>query len=157
MNRMDTYPPRRPAAQAPRRRPQGTRPFSYFELLLAGRYLRARRQEGWISVVTIFSVLGITLGVATLIIVMSVMNGFRHDLLGRLLGYAGHIVVSSATGQLKDYDAVAERLKTVPDVLSSVPVIDAQAGMTSRANRPARWCRARSWSARTISSSSWRA
>lgn len=106
--------------------------FSPLERMIAWRYLRPRRKEGFVSVIAAFSFLGIMLGVATLIIVMSVMNGFRHDLLGRLLGYAGHIVVSSATGQLKDYDAVAERLKTVPDVLSSVPVIDAQAGMTSR-------------------------
>lgn len=106
--------------------------FSPLERMIAWRYLRPRRKEGFVSVIAGFSFLGIMLGVATLIIVMSVMNGFRHDLLGRLLGYAGHVVVGSATGQLKDYDRVAERLKAVPDVISSVPVIDAQAGMTSR-------------------------
>lgn len=106
--------------------------FSPLERMIAWRYLKPRRQEGFLSVIAGFSFLGIMLGVATLIIVMSVMNGFRHDLLGRLLGYAGHVVVSSATGQLKDYDRVAERLKAVPEVLSSVPVIDAQAGITSR-------------------------
>ena len=106
--------------------------FSPLERMIAWRYLRPRRKEGFVSVIAGFSFLGIMLGVATLIIVMSVMNGFRHDLLGRLLGYAGHVVVSSSTGQLKDYDRVAERLRAVPDVTSSVPVIDAQAGMTSR-------------------------
>jgi lipoprotein-releasing system permease protein len=106
--------------------------FSPLERMIAWRYLRPRRKEGFVSVIAGFSFLGIMLGVATLIIVMSVMNGFRHDLLGRLLGYAGHVVVGSTTGQLKDYDRVADRLKTVPHVTSSVPVIDAQAGMTSR-------------------------
>ncbi len=106
--------------------------FSPIERMIAWRYLKPRRKEGFVSVISLISFLGIMLGVATLIIVMSVMNGFRHDLLGRLLGYAGHVVVSSATGQLKDYDRVADRLKTVPDVISSVPVIDAQAGLTSR-------------------------
>ncbi len=106
--------------------------FSPLERMIAWRYLKPRRKEGFVSVIAGFSFLGIMLGVATLIIVMSVMNGFRHDLLGRLLGYAGHVVVVSATGQLKDYDRVAERLKSVPGAVSSVPVIDAQAGITSR-------------------------
>jgi lipoprotein-releasing system permease protein len=106
--------------------------FSPLERMIAWRYLRPRRKEGFVSVIAGFSFLGIMLGVATLIIVMSVMNGFRHDLLGRLLGYAGHVVVGSTMGQLKDYDRVADRLKTVPHVTSAVPVIDAQAGMTSR-------------------------
>ena len=106
--------------------------FSPLERMIAWRYLRPRRKEGFVSVIAGFSFLGIMLGVATLIIVMSVMNGFRHDLLGRLLGYAGHVVVGSTTGQLKDYDRVADRLKTVPDVLSAVPVIDGQVGITSR-------------------------
>ena len=106
--------------------------FSPLERMIAWRYLRPRRKEGFVSVIAGFSFLGIMLGVATLIIVMSVMNGFRHDLLGRLLGYAGHVVVGSATGQLKDYDKVADRLKTLPDVISAVPVIDGQVGITSR-------------------------
>jgi lipoprotein-releasing system permease protein len=106
--------------------------FSPLERMIAWRYLKPRRKEGFVSVISLISFLGIMLGVATLIIVMSVMNGFRHDLLGRLLGYAGHVVVSSSTGQLKDYDRVADRLKTVPDVISSVTVIDAQAGLASR-------------------------
>ena len=61
--------------------PSGTRPFAPFEWMLSLRYLRARRQEGFISVIAAFSFLGIMLGVATLIIVMAVMNGFRKELL----------------------------------------------------------------------------
>ena len=65
--------------------------FGAFERMVAFRYLRARRQEGFVSVIAIFSLLGIALGVATLIIVMSVMNGFRAELLGRILGLNGHL------------------------------------------------------------------
>jgi lipoprotein-releasing system permease protein len=106
--------------------------FSPLERMIAWRYLKPRRKEGFVSVIAGFSFLGIMLGVGTLIVVMSVMNGFRHDLLGRLLGYAGHVVVASTTGQLKDYDTVADRLKTVPMVLSATPVIDGQVGISSR-------------------------
>ena len=68
--------------------------FSPFERLVARRYLRARRKEGFISVIAGFSLAGIALGVATLIIVMSVMNGFRGELMGRILGLNGHLGVS---------------------------------------------------------------
>jgi lipoprotein-releasing system permease protein len=70
-----------------------TRPFAPFEWLLALRYLRARRREGFISVIAGFSFLGILLGVATLIIVMAVMNGFRKELFNKILGLDGHVVV----------------------------------------------------------------
>ena len=72
--------------------------FSQFERKMAGRYLRARRREGFISVITGFAFTGIALGVATLIIVMSVMNGFRHELLGRILGINGHIGIMAPNG-----------------------------------------------------------
>src|SRR3546814_21031551 len=74
--------------------------FGAFERMLAMRYLRARRQEGFISVIAGFSLLGIGLGVATLIIVMSVMNGFRAELMDRILGLNGHAAVYSRTGQI---------------------------------------------------------
>ncbi len=74
----------------------GTAPFSAFEWMIAGRYLRARRKEGFISVIAGFSFLGIMLGVATLIIVMAVMNGFRHDLFAKIMGLNGHVIVRSS-------------------------------------------------------------
>ena len=83
---------------------QGRMIFSAFERMVAMRYLRARRQEGFISVIAGFSLLGIALGVATLIIVMSVMNGFRHELLGRILGLNGHIIVLGVKGKVDDFD-----------------------------------------------------
>ncbi len=70
-----------------------TRPFSAFEWMISLRYLKARRKEGFISVIAGFSFVGILLGVATLIIVMAVMNGFRKELLGKILGIQGHIVI----------------------------------------------------------------
>ena len=81
--------------------------FGAFERMVAFRYLRARRAEGFISVIAIFSLLGIALGVATLIIVMSVMNGFRADLIGRILGLNGLLGVYGVAGPLTDFDAVA--------------------------------------------------
>lgn len=108
--------------------------FSPFERMVAMRYLRARRQEGFISVIAWFSLLGIALGVATLIIVMSVMNGFRHELLGRILGLNGHISVQGAGHALGDYDGLAARLRKLPGVVAVIPQIDGQAMATARTN-----------------------
>lgn len=102
--------------------------FSYFERMVAMRYLRARRQEGFISVIAGFSLLGIALGVATLIIVMAVMNGFRAELLGRILGLNGHFNVYSAFGgPLTDFDAVAQALRKAGGVVSVNPMVEGQA------------------------------
>ena len=79
--------------------------FSPVERMLAARYVRSRRAEGFISVIAWFSLAGITLGVATLIIVMSVMNGFRAELIGRILGLNGHIAVYAAkSGGIDEFD-----------------------------------------------------
>ncbi len=83
-----------------------TRPFALFEWLLAARYLRARRREGFISVIAGFSFLGIMLGVATLIVVMSVMNGFRKELLDKIVGVNGHMFIQPIDSPLTDFDAV---------------------------------------------------
>ena len=80
------------------------RPFAAFEWMLASRYLRARRKEGFISVIAGFSFLGIMLGVATLIIVMAVMNGFRKELFAKILGLNGHVIVNKIGGPFDDYD-----------------------------------------------------
>ena len=104
-----------------------TRPFAPFEWLIAGRYLRARRKEGFISVIAGFSFLGITLGVATLIIVMAVMNGFRTELLNKILGINGHVVAQPLDGPLTDYAAVADRLSKVSGVKFVIPLVEGQA------------------------------
>ena len=78
--------------------------FSVFEWMMAMRYLRARRQEGFISVIAWFSLLGIALGVATLIIVMSVMNGFREELMSRILGINGHLSIYAQSESMTDFD-----------------------------------------------------
>jgi lipoprotein-releasing system permease protein len=107
--------------------------FGAFERMVAFRYLRARRQEGFVSVIAIFSLLGIMLGVATLIIVMSVMNGFRIELVNRILGLNGHLGVYGLTNTLNDYDAVAQKVRAVPGVVSVAPLVDGQALVTSSA------------------------
>lgn len=91
------------------------------------RYLRARRREGFISVIAGFSFLGIMLGVATLIIVMSVMNGFRTELLSRILGLNGHVVVRASGSFIRDYDTLAQSLMKIPGVVSVAPTVDGQA------------------------------
>ena len=96
--------------------PTGTRPFAPFEWMLSLRYLRARRQEGFISIIAGFSFLGIMLGVATLIIVMAVMNGFRKELLGKILGLNGHLLVQPLESPLTDYQAVAERISKLDGI-----------------------------------------
>jgi lipoprotein-releasing system permease protein len=101
--------------------------FSAFERMVAMRYLRSRRQEGFISVIAWFSLLGIGLGVATLIIVMSVMNGFRFELLSRILGVNGHLSVY-ADGQqaLPNFDELAKRVQAVPGVVAVTPTVEGQ-------------------------------
>ena len=100
--------------------------FSRFEWMIAFRYLRARRQEGFISVIAWFSLLGITLGVATLIIVMAVMNGFRQELLARILGLNGHLSVYANEGQLTNYKPLVINLKTIEGVVRVTPMIEGQ-------------------------------
>ena len=104
-----------------------TRPFALFEWMLAWRYLRAKRAESFISVISMISLVGIALGVATLIIVMAVMNGFRHELLGKILGLQGHVIVQGLEGGLQDYDAMAARVRAVPGVVHVAPIINGQA------------------------------
>src|ERR1700704_244444 len=105
--------------------------FSPFERMVAMRYLRARRQEGFISVISWFSLIGIGLGVATLIVVMSVMNGFRIELFQRVLGLNGHFnIYAMEGGSLQNYQPVMDRIKQLPDVLNASPTIEGQALVT---------------------------
>jgi len=108
-------------------------PFSAFEWMLAGRYLRSRRKEAFVSVIAGFSFMGITLGVAALIIVMAVMNGFRAELLDKILGLNGHMIVQPLDGPFDDYDELAKRFETVDGVRLAVPLVEGQV-LTSTTN-----------------------
>ncbi len=105
--------------------------FSRFEWHVAMRYLKPRRQEGFISLIALFSFLGIALGVATLIIVMSVMNGFRAELLGRILGLNGHINIQGPVGGITGYDDLSARIARLPGVRASDPMIENQVMVTA--------------------------
>ena len=94
------------------------------ERLIALRYLRARRKEGFISVIAGFSLLGICVGVATLIIVLSVMSGFRQEVLNRLLGVNGHLNLAAAGRNLDGFDDIAAEVAKVPDVVAVYPTVD---------------------------------
>ncbi|MGA3311130.1 MAG: ABC transporter permease, partial [Xanthobacteraceae bacterium] len=114
--------------------PTGTHPFAPFEWMLSLRYLRARRKEGFISVIAGFSFLGIMLGVATLIIVMAVMNGFRQELLEKILGLNGHLLIQPLESPLTDWQAVADRVSKVPGVRLAAPIVEGQALASSPFN-----------------------
>ncbi len=107
-------------------RSAGAGPFSVFERMVAWRYLRSRRKETVISVIASISFLGIMLGVATLIVVMAVMNGFRAELLTRILGVNGHLIVQPIDTPLEDFAAVAGRINGVAGVKYAIPLIDGQ-------------------------------
>jgi len=105
--------------------------LSPFERLVSLRYLRARRQEGFISVIAGFSLLGILLGVATLIIVMAVMNGFRVELLGRILGVNGHVTVVGSQAPIMGYDDIADGIRRIPGVVEATPLVEGQVMLTA--------------------------
>lgn len=102
-------------------------PFSAFERMIAWRYLRARRRETFISVIAGFSFTGIMLGVATLIIVMAVMNGFRAELLTRILGINGHLIMQPIDRPLDDYADLIKRIDGISGIKFAIPVVEGQA------------------------------
>ncbi len=114
--------------------PTGTHPFAPFEWMLSLRYLRARRKEGFISVIAGFSFLGIMLGVATLIIVMAVMNGFRQELLTKILGLNGHLLIQPLESPLTDWEAVADRVSKINGIKLAAPIVEGQALASSPFN-----------------------
>ncbi|MCB1381245.1 MAG: lipoprotein-releasing ABC transporter permease subunit [Alphaproteobacteria bacterium] len=112
-----------------------TRPFAPFEWMLALRYLRARRREGFISVISLFSFLGILLGVATLIVVMAVLNGFRAELLDKILGFQGHASIYQADlAPMQNFKEIQARLEKVPGVTRVIPLVEGQAMASSLRN-----------------------
>jgi len=101
--------------------------FGPFERMIAGRYLRARKGERFVSIIAIFSLIGIALGVATLIVVTSVMSGFQTELVARVLGVNGHVTVEAPAGKvIEGYDALADRIRAIAGVASVVSVLDGQ-------------------------------
>ena len=121
-----------PPAPAAATRKTGAGAFSAFERMVAWRYLRSRRKETVISVIASISFVGIMLGVATLIIVMAVMNGFRAELLDRILGINGHVIVQPIDSPLNDYEAVAGRIEGVDGVLQAIPLVEGQVFASGR-------------------------
>src|SRR4051812_29277840 len=109
------------------------RAFAPFEWMIAVRYLRAKRKEGFVSVISLISLTGIALGVATLIIVMSVMGGFRNQFIQSLLGFNGHVSVQMLDRRpIMTFDAMAARLRAVPGVVRATPIINGQVMATAR-------------------------
>lgn len=106
--------------------------FNAFERMVAGRYLRARKGERFVSIIAIFSLVGIALGVATLIVVTSVMSGFQQELVSRALGVSGHISIEAFAGDKIDkYEALVSQIRAVPGVVSVMPVVDGQVAINT--------------------------
>lgn len=97
-----------------------------FERMIAFRYLRARREEGFISVIALFSLVGIALGVATLIVVLSVMNGVRSELINSIIGLEGHVTVYSNERGIGDYEKISADLAAIPGVKMAIPKVEGQ-------------------------------
>jgi lipoprotein-releasing system permease protein len=102
-------------------------PFSRFEFLVAGRYLRARRKDAFISVIAALTLTGVAIGVATLIVVMSVMNGFREELLSKILGLNGHFTAYPIERQFTDYDQTVAELENIDGVVHAIAYVEGQA------------------------------
>lgn len=105
--------------------------FSKLEFLIALRYLKSKRKEGFISVIAIFSFVGIMIGVATLIVVMSVMNGFRYELVNRILGINSHLTVYSRVHQISGYEKILKEIKKIPGVEFANPIVESQAMLST--------------------------
>lgn len=106
--------------------------LSPFERIVALRYLRARREEGFISVIAVFSFIGIALGVATLIVVLAVMNGVRGEMIKSVIGLEGHITVYSNEHGIDDYDALSKAIAEIDGVSSAIPKIEGQIMASAR-------------------------
>jgi len=119
--------------------------ISAFERMVAFRYLRSKKAEGFVSVIAGFSFTGIMLGVATLIIVMSVMNGFRQELFDRILGLNGHMNVYSLNGPLYDYDFLKTRVEPINGIDQVVPMVEAQALVSKSGNSTGVMVRGLEW------------
>jgi lipoprotein-releasing system permease protein len=109
--------------------------FGAFERAVAGRYLRARKGERFVSIIAIFSLVGIALGVATLIVVTSVMSGFQTELVSRFLGVNGHVTIEAYAGQkIDNYEDLTKRIRALSGVSSALAVLDGQVLLTTAAN-----------------------
>jgi lipoprotein-releasing system permease protein len=95
----------------------------FFELFLGTRYLKAKRKQAFISIITVISIVGVMVGVMALIIVLSVMNGFRDDLMSKILGVNSHVLILSYEGAFKDPDKISSEANTVKGVVASTPFI----------------------------------
>src|SRR3989454_8380738 len=105
-----------------------------YELFIGLRYLRAKRKEAFISLITIISTLGVVIGVMTLNIVLAVMTGFEEDLRDRILGFNPQVIVLSFNGTIQDYAGVMRRIKEVPGVVAAAPFIYGQVMLSAQQN-----------------------
>ncbi|MAR78879.1 MAG: lipoprotein-releasing system transmembrane subunit LolC, partial [Rhodospirillaceae bacterium] len=106
--------------------------FRYIEFFISLRYLRSRRRENFISIVSAFSFFGITIGVAALIVVLAVQNGFRQELFTRVLGINPHILISNSNGSINNFTQVKSHISSIEGIKSVFPIIDSQVMVRSK-------------------------
>jgi lipoprotein-releasing system permease protein len=106
--------------------------FKRFEIMIALRYLKSKRKDSFISVVSMFSLIGIALGVATLIVVMSVMNGYHKEFLKNILGMQGHISAINIKGNFTEYKKFEQLIALIKDVKFVAPTVIEQAMIVSK-------------------------
>ncbi|MGD2127169.1 MAG: lipoprotein-releasing ABC transporter permease subunit [Desulfobacteraceae bacterium] len=105
-----------------------------FELFLGIRYLKAKRKQAFISVITVISVIGVMVGVMALIVVLSVMNGFREDLMSKILGVNSHLIILSHEGAFTEYEKAAKEANRVEGVIATTPFVYSQVMVNSLGN-----------------------
>src|SRR5262249_42674006 len=105
-----------------------------YELFIGLRYLRAKRSEAFISLITIISMLGVMIGVLTLNVVLAVMTGFEEDLRDRILGFNPQVIVLGTSGTISDYTGVAGRLRQLPGVVAAAPFVYGQVMLSADQN-----------------------
>src|SRR5260221_3706248 len=98
-----------------------------YEIMIGTRYLRSTQRRGFLSFISIVSILGLALGVAVLIVVLSVMNGFERELRSRILSVTSHATLMGLGGTLPDWRAAQARAQAQPGIIAAVPYIEVQA------------------------------
>ncbi len=106
--------------------------MSSFELFVATKYLLSRRKHSFISVISVFSIAGIGLGVAALIVVLGVMNGFSNNLQQKILGVNAHIIITSIQGPIGKYKGLCQKIKGISGVKGAMPFLYSEVMVSSQ-------------------------
>ncbi|MBW2146683.1 MAG: lipoprotein-releasing ABC transporter permease subunit [Deltaproteobacteria bacterium] len=102
-----------------------------FELFIGLRYLRAKRKQTFISIISVISIVGVMVGVMALVTVLAVMNGFQEDIRNKILGITSHVLVLDGSGGIREYQTITRRVETVEGVVAATPFVLGQAMLST--------------------------